>query len=65
MKLYRVELAGTYKHTKFIIANSSLNAIIKYYEIKKDIRDHQLVSAEFICNRDDIVPTIDPLKEKF
>jgi len=65
MKLYRViKVGSSYSNEKYIVAISKAEAIRKYYETTY-IDDHWNVRAKFLCERKDIIPTIDPLKEKF
>ena len=64
MKLYKVYKEGDrrYYDIKFILAINKKEAIKKYYEliVVEDVWD---VKGEYICDRDDMVPTIEPIKE--
>jgi len=63
MKLYKVfKYEAHYKDEKFIIAFNKKEAIVKYYEITCT-SEHYHVIAEMICERDVIIPTLEPLKE--
>ena len=59
MKLYRVTDKGV--HARYIIAETNMIAINKYTSLFK--RMVGLVEAKYICDRDDIIPTLDPIKE--
>lgn len=64
MNLYKVvgkHTEGTrFPHTRFIVALDERKALKKFIELKLDCRR---IDVDFICKRDDIIPTADPIKE--
>jgi hypothetical protein len=60
MKLYKVTADGILP--EHIVATTEGNAIVKYEEVNPRKESYD-VTAEYICNRDDIVPTIEPIHE--
>ena len=60
MKLFKVTADGLC--AEFITATTEGNAIVKYEEVNPEIK-HMQRKAEYICNREDIIPTIDPVIE--
>jgi hypothetical protein len=59
MNLYKVSsLSGGWK--RYILAVSPDNAIVKYIDIEPRTGS---VVTEFICKRDQIIPTVEPTKE--
>ena len=64
MNLYKVESKKSGFSTQFIVAESKKQAIIKFLEVYEDTPFyHDEVTAEFLCERDSIVPCVDPLIE--
>ena len=65
MKLYKLSTNGTYyKSIRFIVALDKAKAYSKYCELEC-IGDYTDVNVEFICDRNKIIPTIDPIKENY
>lgn len=62
MKLYKVTSNNDYEKTKYIIALDKAKAITKYYSLK-NIYESSTVKAEYLCDRSEIIPTLDPVKE--
>lgn len=64
MKLFKVQYDVKSHHQiiKYITAISKAKAIQKYYE-QKDIQSSWDVKAEYICEREVIIPTVDPIME--
>jgi hypothetical protein len=50
-----------YSETEFIMAVKSSIAINKFLEIHPTC---QYIESMTICNREDIIPTVEPIKEK-
>lgn len=61
------EVTGKWKHrsvTKYIIAPQAIQAEKKFKEIcGMNVSTMEMISIEYLCLRDDIVPTIDPKQE--
>ena len=62
MKLYKLTSSNFYEKTRYIVALNKAKAITKYYEVE-EIYEDSTVRVEYICDRDDMVPTIEPIKE--
>lgn len=62
MKLYKLTSSNFYEKTRYIVALDKAKAITKYYEIE-EIYEESTVKAEYICDREEIIPTIEPIKE--
>tara|TARA_R110000772_G_scaffold265133_1_gene386245 strand:- start:940 stop:1155 length:216 start_codon:yes stop_codon:yes gene_type:complete len=62
MKLYKVtfEKNGNFEN-HFIIATNENRAILKANEFRKLLSPQ--VYCDFICNRDVIIPTVEPIQE--
>lgn len=52
---------GNLKDKEYIFSNLGSKAIIKFAEIHPLLTK---ITAVKICNREDIIPTIEPIKEK-
>jgi len=65
MNLYKVysKNASFDFSNQFIVAEEPKKAIKKYLEITKSEVYHNDIQVEFICKRDDIIPTIEQIKE--
>jgi len=63
MKLYRVISRESEWSWMHILAEDKKEAIKKYLEIQDDEHYHQQISCKYICDRDSITPTIEPIKE--
>ena len=66
MNLYKVT-GRSYRETTFpevifITSVSETLSIIKFMEVQE--RENKIIESEFICERDNIIPTIDPIKEQ-
>ena len=63
MKLYKLYIKGNYyNYKRFIVALCQANALTKYSEIVT-VEDYDEVSIEYICEREEIIPTLEPIKE--
>jgi hypothetical protein len=62
MRLYKVSGDKIWDKILYITAIDKSMAILKYYSELK-ISEYSNVTALFICERDDIIPTIEPIKE--
>jgi len=69
MRLYKVvgffdKMTSDRKHRMFITAVSKRRAIEKFVSFKLNKDYCNEIECDFICNRDDIIPTVEPRKEK-
>ncbi len=64
MNLYSVEgQMYNMKTTRYILAEGRLDAVKKFCEIvEDDVQKH--ITVEYICRREDMIPTVEP-KEEF
>ena len=62
MNLYKLTSTNVYDKEMFIIAKDKPTALVKYYELE-DVWEHHHVNVYFICEREDIIPTVEPIKE--
>jgi hypothetical protein len=65
MKLFKIE--GTIRKDSYFSEEEFITAEIASVAIKKFVEIHPLcnyITAVFICDRDKIIPTIEPIKEK-
>ena len=61
MNLYKITGVDYYIKIEFIISENGAKAIGKFIEIHEDYTEK--IECEFICEREDIIPTIEPIKE--
>lgn len=63
MKLYKVyHEHHQYSHIRYIVATTQGKAISKHEQVVDNWQNNKIV-AEYICNRDEIIPTVEPSKE--
>ena len=52
-------------HSEYILAKDESTAIEKYQEVHPScIKDEGFTTADYICNRDSIIPTVEPVAER-
>ena len=72
MKLFKIYITVSYsthistaKHSiKYIVAESQRKAFYKYIQEVKPSKN-EVVHIEYLCERDEIIPTVEPKKESF
>lgn len=66
MNIYKVDAKGNYFAKRFISAPDRKSAIEKFLEIHSEKPSyHDDITIELICKRDEIVPTVEPIKEYY
>jgi len=62
MKLYKVTFDNNINfENQFIIAIDEFQAVTKALDFKT--LDNCMIYTKFICNRDEIIPTVEPIQE--
>ena len=61
MNLYRVHDEGAYSEVKYILAKNKADAIKKFIDTAPNM--HNGIYCKYICKRDNILTTIEPVEE--